>query len=110
MNSAPSTEQVYQGVYAFYNNSNTLEQQKASQWLNELQKSVRYSFILPQLPIANFLTSKSCKASKFSLCLRRMVLERKVSLNFRPFLPKLAPGEQFVGIESNMPIKKIPWK
>ncbi|XP_059617123.1 transportin-3 [Phlebotomus argentipes] len=40
MNSAPSTEQVYQGVYAFYNNSNTLEQQKASQWLNELQKSV----------------------------------------------------------------------
>uniref|UniRef100_A0A1B0GKH3 Putative nuclear transport regulator n=1 Tax=Lutzomyia longipalpis TaxID=7200 RepID=A0A1B0GKH3_LUTLO len=40
MNSAPSTEQVYQGVYAFYNNSNILEQQKASQWLSELQKSV----------------------------------------------------------------------
>ncbi|GAB0086294.1 transportin-3 [Sergentomyia squamirostris] len=40
MNSAPSTEQVYQGVYAFYNNSNTVEQQKASQWLCELQKSV----------------------------------------------------------------------
>lgn len=40
MDSAPSTEAVYQGVYTLYNNSNTVEQEKASKWLEQLQNSV----------------------------------------------------------------------
>lgn len=40
MDTAPTTEAVYQGVYAFYNNSNAAEQEKASKWLEQLQNSV----------------------------------------------------------------------
>lgn len=40
MESAPTTEAVYQGVYTLYNNSNTVEQEKASKWLEQLQNSV----------------------------------------------------------------------
>lgn len=40
MESPPTTEAVYQGVYTFYNNTNTVEQQKASKWLEQLQDSV----------------------------------------------------------------------
>lgn len=40
MESPPTTEAVYQGVYTFYNNTNTVEQQKASKWLEQLQNSV----------------------------------------------------------------------
>lgn len=40
MESPPTTEAVYQGVYTLYNNSNTVEQEKASKWLEQLQNSV----------------------------------------------------------------------
>lgn len=40
MDTAPTTEAVYQGVYAFYNNTNAAEQEKASKWLEQLQNSV----------------------------------------------------------------------
>lgn len=40
MESAPTTEAVYQGVYTLYNNTNTVEQEKASKWLEQLQNSV----------------------------------------------------------------------
>lgn len=40
MESAPSTEAVYEGVYTLYNNTNTVEQEKASKWLEQLQNSV----------------------------------------------------------------------
>lgn len=40
MESAPTTEAVYQGVYTLYNNTNTAEQEKASKWLEQLQNSV----------------------------------------------------------------------
>lgn len=43
MESAPTTEAVYQGVYTLYNNSNTVEQEKASKWLEQLQNSVSFS-------------------------------------------------------------------
>lgn len=45
MESAPTTEAVYQGVYALYNNSNVAEQEKASKWLEQLQNSVGVSSI-----------------------------------------------------------------
>lgn len=40
MEAAPTTEAVYQGVYALYNNPDSAEKEKASQWLDSLQKSV----------------------------------------------------------------------
>lgn len=40
MESPPTTEAVYQGVYTLYNNTNTVEQEKASKWLEQLQNSV----------------------------------------------------------------------
>lgn len=46
MDTAPTTEAVYQGVYAFYNNANAAEQEKASKWLEQLQNSVRQTYIL----------------------------------------------------------------
>lgn len=46
MESAPTTEAVYQGVYTLYNNTNTVEQEKASKWLEQLQNSVSVFFLL----------------------------------------------------------------
>lgn len=43
MDTAPTTEAVYQGVYAFYNHANAAEQEKASKWLEQLQNSVSIS-------------------------------------------------------------------
>lgn len=40
MKSAPTTEDVYQGVYALYNNPDSAEKEKAAKWLESLQKSV----------------------------------------------------------------------
>lgn len=40
MESAPTTEAVYQGVYTLYNNENAAEKEKASKWLEQLQNSV----------------------------------------------------------------------
>lgn len=40
MESAPTTEAVYEGVYTLYNNKNTVEQERASKWLEQLQNSV----------------------------------------------------------------------
>ncbi|XP_001602761.1 transportin-3 [Nasonia vitripennis] len=40
MDSMPSLETVYQAVYSLYNNPDTAEKERASQWLGELQKSV----------------------------------------------------------------------
>lgn len=40
MDTAPSTEAVYQGVYTLYNNPDTAEQERASRWLEQLQNSV----------------------------------------------------------------------
>lgn len=45
MESAPSTEAVYQGVYTLYNNSDAAEQEKASKWLEQLQNSVSAIFL-----------------------------------------------------------------
>lgn len=45
MEQAPTTEAVYQGVYALYNNSDVTEQEKASKWLEQLQNSVSLSKI-----------------------------------------------------------------
>lgn len=40
MESAPSTDAVYQGVYTLYNNGDAKEKEKASKWLEQLQNSV----------------------------------------------------------------------
>lgn len=40
METAPTCEAVYQGVYALYNNPDNAEKEKASKWLDLLQKSV----------------------------------------------------------------------
>lgn len=40
MEAAPTCEAVYQGVYALYNNPDNAEKEKASKWLDLLQKSV----------------------------------------------------------------------
>lgn len=42
MKSAPTTEDVYQGVYALYNNPDSAEKEKAAKWLESLQKSVSF--------------------------------------------------------------------
>lgn len=44
MDAAPTTEDVYQGVYALYNNPDSAEKEKASKWLDSLQKSVSFTF------------------------------------------------------------------
>lgn len=43
MDQAPPIETVYQAVNTLYNNPNTSEKEKASQWLGELQKSVSFN-------------------------------------------------------------------
>lgn len=41
MEDSPSIETVYEAIYALYNqNTNPTEKQRASNWLNEMQKSV----------------------------------------------------------------------
>lgn len=41
MEDSPSIETVYEAIYALYNqNTNPAEKQQASNWLNEMQKSV----------------------------------------------------------------------
>lgn len=40
MEGVPSLETVYQAIYTLYNNPQTVEKEKASQWLEQLQKSV----------------------------------------------------------------------
>lgn len=40
MDSLPPIETVYQAVFSLYNNPDTSEKERASQYLNELQKSV----------------------------------------------------------------------
>lgn len=40
MEAPPTTDTVYQSVYALYNNPDTSEKEKASKWLDSLQKSV----------------------------------------------------------------------
>lgn len=40
MESAPTAETVYQGVYAMFNTSNMTERQKATKWLEDFQNSV----------------------------------------------------------------------
>lgn len=40
METAPSLETVYQAIYTLYNDPQTAEKEKASQWLEQLQKSV----------------------------------------------------------------------
>lgn len=47
MEAAPSVETVYQGVYTLYNNPNSTEKQKASEWLDRFQKSVSFNKIFP---------------------------------------------------------------
>lgn len=46
MQTAPSLENVYEAVYTLFNNQNSSEKEKASAWLDELQKSVRYIFAI----------------------------------------------------------------
>lgn len=40
MESMPPLETVYQAVFALYRNPDTSEKEKASMWLNDLQRSV----------------------------------------------------------------------
>lgn len=42
MEEKPSTEEVLSAVSALYNNPEKSEKERASQWLLELQKSVRH--------------------------------------------------------------------
>lgn len=41
MDEKPSTEVVLAAIYALYNNPEKSEKERASQWLLELQKSVK---------------------------------------------------------------------
>lgn len=40
MEAPPTTDTVYQSVLTLYNNPDTSEKEKASKWLDSLQKSV----------------------------------------------------------------------
>lgn len=44
MESAPTTDAVYQGVFTLYNNPNNTEKEEASKWLDLFQKSVSRKF------------------------------------------------------------------
>lgn len=48
MESAPTAEAVYQGVYAMFNTSNMTERQKATKWLEDFQNSVRLQMKMNQ--------------------------------------------------------------
>lgn len=52
MEAPPTTDTVYQSVYALYNNPDTIEKEKASKWLESLQKSVSKIFF-PYFDIKN---------------------------------------------------------
>lgn len=43
MDQPPTLDMVHMAVFALYNNPNSSEKEKASQWLGDLQKSVRIS-------------------------------------------------------------------
>lgn len=54
MEDSPSIETVYEAIYALYNqNTNPAEKQRASNWLNEMQKSVC------NVSTVRFMTKKS---------------------------------------------------
>jgi len=54
MEDSPKIETVYEAIYALYNqNTDPVEKQQASNWLNEMQKSVR------NILIARFMANKS---------------------------------------------------
>lgn len=46
MEGAPTADAVYQSVYALYNNPDSGEKEKASKWLDSLQKSVSENIFL----------------------------------------------------------------
>lgn len=60
MEEKPSIEEVLSAVSALYNNPEKSEKERASQWLLELQKSVRYAFILFQFHNKQNLILGSC--------------------------------------------------
>lgn len=52
MEDSPSIETVYEAIYALYNqNTNPAEKQRASNWLNEMQKSVCIMFVVTLMAI-----------------------------------------------------------
>ncbi|KAG8288190.1 hypothetical protein J6590_020954 [Homalodisca vitripennis] len=55
MESMPPLETVYQAVFALYRNPDTAEKEKASMWLNDLQRSVlsRGMFFFPFVDISD---------------------------------------------------------
>lgn len=49
MQEMPSIDMVYQGLNALYHNPEPDSKEGASKWLGQLQKSVRFSTLLPYL-------------------------------------------------------------
>lgn len=54
MESMPPLETVYQAVFALYRNPDTSEKEKASMWLNDLQRSVSSLIWKPSIIIIIF--------------------------------------------------------
>ncbi|XP_026810121.1 transportin-3 [Rhopalosiphum maidis] len=60
MEDSPSIETVYEAIYALYNqNTNPAEKQRASNWLNEMQKSV-YAWKIADELLARKVDLNSC--------------------------------------------------
>lgn len=64
METAPTTDAVYQGVYALYNNPDKAEKEKASKWLDLLQKSVRTKLQFIFIKCDNFQETVHVNANK----------------------------------------------
>lgn len=57
MNELPAIEVVYDALNALYHNPDPASKERASQWLNELQRSVIFCFFFG-LPIVKLLIFK----------------------------------------------------
>lgn len=85
----PTIESVLQGVYVLYNDTNTVEQQKASKWLEEVQKSV-YSW-----QIADQLLHQ--KYDLHSCCFAAQTIRNKIQNSFHEL-----PDESHVSLRDSL--------
>lgn len=82
MEAAPTTEAVYQGVYALYNNPDSVEKEKASKWLESLQKSVSLTFTK-----SSFIAKLSLGVCNFACS--RIILHCNLQTGIRNYLGTL---------------------
>lgn len=92
MESAPTAEAVYQGVYAMFNTSNMTERQKATKWLEQFQHSVSLSWSENGLFLcySSFAERNFARKKKYLISIRTTInittLFEKILIRFISFL------------------------